>query len=83
MRKLALPSIHTGDLILVNRNVPVVGEPEELTDLGNGVLWARLWGADGAPGGHPPGGTDGTASGVDGHRPGKRLALPTGADRDF
>ena len=41
MRKLALPSIHTGDLILVNRNVPVVGEPEELTDLGNGVLLAQ------------------------------------------
>jgi len=41
MRKLALPSIHTGDLILVNRNVPVVGEPEGLTDLGNGVLLAQ------------------------------------------
>ena len=40
MRKTLL-SLHTGDLILVNRRFPAVGEPEDLTDLGNGVLLAR------------------------------------------
>lgn len=35
-----LPGLHEGDLILVNRRFPAVGEPENLTDLGNGVRLA-------------------------------------------